>query len=79
MSRTVTTTPDPGGIPPGDETRFPLMKRRKNLSPEQAAAREESLQVRMAASRRDLAAMRQRVLNEVLADIERKYSKRKDD
>ena len=55
------------------------MKRRKNLSPEQAAAREESLQVRMAASRRDLAAMRQRVLNEVLADIERKYSKRKDD
>jgi len=60
-------------------TRFPMTKRRKRPDPDQAAADEEAFRARVEASRRDLAAMRQRVWAEVQADIERKYNARKDD
>ena len=53
------------------------MTSRKNLSPEQAAAAEEAFRARMEAARQETAALRQRVLDEVLADIERKQNARK--
>ena len=56
-----------------------MTKRRKRPDPDQAAADEEAFRARVEASRRDLAAMRQRVWAEVQADIERKYNARKDD
>ena len=53
------------------------MKRRKHQDPELAAAREEALRASAEAWRRDSAALRLKVLREVLADVDRKTEARK--
>lgn len=53
------------------------MRTRKRQDPELAAAREEAFRARMEAARQDSVALRQRVLDEVLADVDRKQNARK--
>ena len=58
---------------------FSQMRTRKHQDPELVAAREAAFQARMAAARRDSVALRQRVLDEMLADIDRKQKARQAD